>query len=312
MLNAYYYGILVTIGINIILALGLNVVTGFTGQLHLGHAAFMAVGAYTAGILTVKAGLPFWFALLAGGVTAALFGVVVGLPTLRLRGDYLAIATLGFGEILRVAFINSEITGGPFGLRGIAAETDLLVVGIWVVIAYVVFHSLIHSRAGRALIAIREDEVAAEAMGINATYYKVWAFVIAAFFAGVAGGLFAHWFRYLNPNTFGFVRSIELLSMVVLGGLGSLPGAVLGATVMTYAPEFLRSFFPAISEHRMTFYGALLVLMMLVRPQGLLGAGETLPWLKDWRKRRRRLAVIRAASRQTGPAEARGDVHGAS
>ncbi len=277
MISAYYYNLLILIGINIILALGLNLITGYTGQLSLGHAAFMSVGGYASGILTVKTGIPFLPALVIGALVAAALGFLVGLPTLRLRGDYLAIATLGFGEILRVTFLNLEITGGPFGLRGLAKETNGLIVFIATVIALVVIWSLINSRVGRAMIAIREDEVAAEAMGINTTRYKVLAFVVGAFFAGIAGGLYAHWFRYLNPASFGFMKSIEILCMVVLGGLGSTTGAVVGAATLTYAPEFLRSFFPVISEYRMLFYGALLVVLMLLRPQGIMGTSEFSP-----------------------------------
>jgi len=198
-INPYYYGVLVTIGINIILALSLNLVTGFTGQLHLGHAAFMAIGAYTAGLLATKAGTGFWAAVLAAGLMAAVAGVIVGLPTLRLRGDYLAIATLVSGEIVRITLLNLDITGGPFGLRGIPRQTNLPIVILAVIFTFLVLRSLVNSRMGRALIAIREDEVAAQTMGIDTTRLKVTSFTVAAFFAGIAGALFAYWFRYLNP-----------------------------------------------------------------------------------------------------------------
>lgn len=286
-INPYYYGIFVTVGINIILVLGLNLVTGFTGQLHLGHAAFMAIGAYTAGILATAAKITFLPALLAGGCVAAVFGVIVGLPTLRLRGDYLAIATLGFGEIVRITLLNLDITGGPFGLRGIPRVTNLPIVIAVVIVTYVVLLSLVRSRIGRALIAIREDEVAAAAMGIETTRMKVTAFTVAAFFAGIAGALFAFWFRYLNPSSFGFMVSIELLAMVVLGGLGNLLGSVLGAGIITYLPELLRTSAPAIAEHRMVFYGALLVIVMILRPNGLLGTSSEHGWLEIWLARRR-------------------------
>lgn len=285
--NPYHYGILVAVGINIILALGLNLVTGFTGQLHLGHAAFMAIGAYTAGVLATKVGVSFGVAVLAAGCAATLLGIVVGLPTLRLTGDYLAIATLGFGEIVRIAILNLDITGGPFGLRGIPRHTNLPLVIIAVVLTYAVLSSLIRSRIGRAFIAIREDEVAAATMGIDTTTMKVTAFSVAAFFAGVAGALFAYWFRYLNPASFGFMVSVELLAMVVLGGLGNLLGSVLGAGLITFLPEFLRTSAPAIAEHRMIFYGALLVVVMILRPNGLLGTGSETGWLEVWLGRRR-------------------------
>src|SRR5690606_37012849 len=178
-INPYYYGVLVTIGINIILALGLNLVTGFTGQLHLGHAAFMAIGAYTAGLLATKTDVGFGVAVPAGGAAAMLCGIVVGLPTLRLRGDYLAIATLGLSEIVRIALLNLRITGGPFGLRGIPRETNLALVIVAVIITYIILTSLVRSRIGRAFIAIREDEVAAATMGIDTTAMKVTAFAVA-------------------------------------------------------------------------------------------------------------------------------------
>ena len=272
MLSPYYYQLIVITCINVIMALSLNLVTGFAGQLSLGHAAFMGIGAYTAGILTSVYQVPFLAALAAGGLSAAFFGLLVGLPTLRLKGDYLAIATLGFGEIIRVTILNMKITGGAFGLRGISKETNLAISVAAVVLTYFTLKRLMKSRFGRAITAIREDEVAAQAMGIDITQYKVLAFVIGASWAGIAGGLFAHWFRYLNPSSFAFGKSVEILSMVVMGGMGSLEGPVLGAAVLTYAPELLRGASDFVSQYRMLFYGALLVIMMLVRPQGLAGA----------------------------------------
>lgn len=273
MISPYYYQLLVIASINVIMALSLNLVTGCAGQLSLGHAAFMGIGAYTAGILTSVYGLSFAVALIAGGAMAALFGLLVGLPTLRLKGDYLAIATLGFGEIIRVSILNMQVTGGPFGLRGISKQTNLTIAAIAAVLVYWTMTRLMNSRFGRALTAIREDEVAAVAMGIDVTRHKVLAFVISAAWAGIAGGLFAHWFRYLHPSSFAFSASVEILSMVVLGGMGSLEGPVIGAAVLTYAPELLRGVSDFVSQHRMMFYGALLVVMMLVRPQGLVGTG---------------------------------------
>lgn len=286
-INPYYYGIFVQMGINIILAMSLNLVTGFTGQLHLGHAGFMAIGAYTSALLATKAGFGFVPALLASGMTAAMFGILVGLPTLRLRGDYLAIATLGFGEIVRITILNLDLTGGPFGLRGIPRLTNLPIVIVVVIITFVLLHSLVRSRIGRAFIAIREDEVAAEVMGIETTRMKVTAFALAAFFAGIAGGLFAFWFRFISPGSFGFMLSIEVLSMVVLGGLGNLLGSVLGAGFITYLPELLRTSAPAIAQHRLVFYGALLVIAMILRPNGLLGTSSEQGWLELWLARRK-------------------------
>lgn len=301
-INPYYYGIFVLMGINMILAMSLNLVTGFTGQLHLGHAGFMAIGAYTAALLSVKSGVAFVPALLASGVVAALFGILVGLPTLRLRGDYLAIATLGFGEIVRITILNLDITGGPFGLRGIPRLTNLPIVILVAAIVFVILQSLVHSRIGRAFIAIREDEVAAEVMGIETTRMKVTAFALAAFFAGIAGGLFAFWFRFISPGSFGFMLSIEVLSMVVLGGLGNLLGSILGAGFITYLPELLRTSAPAIAQHRLVFYGALLVIAMILRPNGLLGTSSEQGWLEMWLARRRARPEAVAAGSGAGNA----------
>lgn len=269
-ISAYHLQILILVFINIILATSLNIVTGFTGQLSLGHAAFMGIGAYTSAILTLKISVPFVPALIAGGVIAAVFGILIGIPTLRLKGDYLAIATLGFGEIIRIIALNLKITGGTVGLRGIKQETTFLVVLIVLVLTIFTIRRIINSRVGRTFISIREDEIAAEAMGIETTKYKVLAFALAAFYAGIAGGLFAHYFRYINPNSFGFMRSIEILSMVVLGGMGKISGSIVGAAVLTAAPELLRS----ISAYRQLIYGALLVIMMIVRPEGILGDAD--------------------------------------
>jgi branched-chain amino acid transport system permease protein len=258
------------IGINIILAVSLNLVSGFTGQLSLGHATFMGIGAYTATLLALKLHVPFLIAIIIGAVTAAFFGFIIGVPTLRLRGDYLAIATLGFGEIMRNILLNLKITGGPMGLRGIPKVTNIYIVAAAVIMVIFSLNRIMNSRVGKAFIAIREDELAAEAMGINTTNYKILAFAIGAFYAGIAGGLFAFLFRYINPNNFGFMKSIEILCMVVLGGMGNTAGAILGAAMLTILPEFLRSVSPVISQYRMVFYGLLLVVMMIVRPQGLL------------------------------------------
>ncbi|AYO31585.1 branched-chain amino acid ABC transporter permease [Biomaibacter acetigenes] len=266
----YYLQVLMVIGINIILAVSLNLVSGFTGQLSLGHATFMGIGAYTATLLALKLHVPFLIAIIIGAVTAAFFGFIIGVPTLRLRGDYLAIATLGFGEIMRNILLNLKITGGPMGLRGIPKVTNIYIVAAAVIMVIFSLNRIMNSRVGKAFIAIREDELAAEAMGINTTNYKILAFAIGAFYAGIAGGLFAFLFRYINPNNFGFMKSIEILCMVVLGGMGNTAGAILGAAMLTILPEFLRSVSPVISQYRMVFYGLLLVVMMIVRPQGLL------------------------------------------
>jgi len=256
-----------------ILAIGLNLIAGYTGQLSLGHATFMGLGAYAATLVTIHFGVPFIAALIIGAIVAAFFGFVIGVPTLRLKGDYLAIATLGFGEITKSILLGSTITGGPMGLRGIPKATNIYIVLIALILVVFATNRIMNSRVGKSFIAIREDELAAEAMGINTTKYKILAFTIGAFYAGLAGGLYAFLLRYINPTNFGFMKSIEILCMVVLGGMGNTYGAMLGAFILTILPEFLRSISPVISQYRMVFYGALLVIMMIVRPQGLWPEG---------------------------------------
>lgn len=265
--NPYYIQVLTITGIYLIAALGLNLITGVTGQFSFGHAAFMSIGAYASALLSLHLETPFILSLIVGGLAAALAGLLLGYPSLRLTGDYLGITTLGFGEIVRVVFINMEITGGARGLAGIPRETDIIWVGVIVVLAVLGLYRISRSRFGRALLAIREDEIAAETMGINALAYKIKSFMIGAFYAGVSGGLYAHLLQYLNPADFGFSKSFDLLNFVVLGGLGSIPGTILGTVVLQLAPEFLRF----VKEYRMLIYGALMVLMMIFRPYGLLG-----------------------------------------
>jgi branched-chain amino acid transport system permease protein len=287
-LNPYVYRILVLTGINVILAMSLNLVNGVTGQFSIGHAGFMAVGAYVSAAFTVYAAPrlfgvatdagplaaagPFIVALLLGGLAAGVAGILVGLPSMRLRGDYLAIVTLGFGEIIRVAILNIDAVGGARGFAGIPQRTDLGWVTAVAVLTFVVLRNLVRSYHGRALLAIREDEIAAEALGVPTTRYKVSAFVVAAFFAGVAGGLFSH-YTYLHTNSFTFMKSIEVIVMVVLGGMGSLTGSILGAGILTALPEMLRF----ASAERLIIYSLLLIVLMIARPQGILGQKE-LSW----------------------------------
>ena len=275
-IDQYYLRIIMFIGINVIMALGLNLITGVTGQLSLGHAAFMSIGAYASAILTMKAGYPFPVAIAFGALTAAFFGVVIGFPTLRLNGDYLAIATLGFGEIVKVVLLNLKITGGALGLSPIPSETSLIVVLILAILTIWIMARIQDSRFGRGLLAIREDEIAAESMGINTTAYKIQAFAIGSFFAGLGGGLYAHYIQFISPNDFGFLKSVDLLSMVVLGGMGSIPGTIVGSIVLTAAPEMLRF----VAQYRMLIYGALLVVMMIFRPNGLLGGVDLSYYVK--------------------------------
>jgi branched-chain amino acid transport system permease protein len=284
-LNPYLVQVLTYIGINIILAVSLNLINGYTGQFSLGHAGFMALGAYASAAVTyygapVIAGLTggfpgtdtvlFLFGLVVGGLVAALAGLLVGIPSLRLRGDYLAIATLGLGEIIRVVILNLDFVGGARGFTGIPERTDLAWVYLGAALTILVVHRMVASTRGRAFLAIREDEIAAEAMGIPTTRYKVIAFVVGAFFAGLGGGLFAHSVTYLHTNTFQFLKSIEFVVMVVLGGMGSITGSVIAAAVLTVLPELLR----AAQELRMVIYSLLLIILMVARPEGLLGLRE--------------------------------------
>jgi branched-chain amino acid transport system permease protein len=301
-MNPYFLQILILVGINVILAVSLNLINGFTGQFSIGHAGFMAIGGYTSAFLTYYFGanlvqslssvlvlpwfsksiifvfVPLWFpksivfvfALLLGGTLAALAGLVVGIPSLRLRGDYLAIATLGFGEIIRVLILNIDAVGGARGFNNIPKYTNLFWVLFFVFLTIVVVRNLVHSTHGRAFLSVREDEVAAEAMGINTTYYKVYAFVIGAFFAGIAGGLFGHYLMYLHTNSFTFMKSIEVIIMVVLGGMGSITGSILAAIILTILPEFLR----IAQGYRMVIYSLVLIILMLTRPQGIFGVEE--------------------------------------
>ena len=279
-----YFLWVVAIGVNVVLAVSLNVVNGFTGQFSLGHAGFMAVGAYTAAKVSLVLGgvkiamlpeavsdqLAFALALAAGMGTAALAGFLVGMPSLRLRGDYLAIVTLGFGEIIRSVIENMTSLGEALGLQGLPKRTNVVWLGVSALATIVMARRLAVSTQGRALFAIREDEVAAEAMGVDTTGYKVRAFIISAAYAGLAGGLVAHAIQMVTPQMFTFIRSIEVVVIVVLGGLGSVTGSVISAVVLGVAIEKAREF----EQFRMVVYALLLVVLMLLRPQGILGTRE--------------------------------------
>ncbi len=300
LVNPYIMQVAVLCGINVILAVSLNLINGFTGQFSIGHAGFMAVGAYGAAMFTLQlgqrwagammaAGLPpvvaqgaaLCVALAVGGLLAALAGYLVGLPSLRLRGDYLAIVTLGFGEIIRVLILNIDAIGGARGLFGIPVWVNLFWVAVGAVGVVLLSLHLATSTHGRALFAIRDDEVAAEALGVDTTRYKVLAFVLGSFFAGIAGGLFAHFIGYLNPSSFQFLKSIEVIAMVVLGGMGSVSGAVFAAILLTVLPEVLRP----VKDYRMVLYSLMLIILMITRPQGLMGSRE-ISW--GWLRGRRR------------------------
>lgn len=299
LLSPYLYSIIVFTGINITAAVSLNLVNGVTGQFSMGHAGFMAVGAYISAALTTKffayyslpmlppGGSELLFlslALIAGGLGAALLGLVVGLPSLRLRGDYLAIVTLGFGEIIRVLILNIDAVGGARGLPGVPKWTSFGSVYFVAFACTFLIQRMMCSRHGRALLAVREDEIAAEAAGVHTTRNKVVAFMVGAFFAGVSGGLFGHFLTYLNPQVFDFNRSFEIIIMVVLGGMGSISGAVLAATFLTFLRELLRPLQEYTGQdYRMIIYSLLLIILMLTRPKGFFGTREItdfIPWFR--------------------------------
>ena len=271
-INNYLFATLVTICINIILASSLNLVVGFTGQLSLGHAGFMAIGAYTCAIITMRVdGIPgFLLGVVLGAVLAAVFGLLVGLPTLRLRGDYLAIATLGMSEIIRVMLLNTDITNGAAGLSGVPRYVDWNWLFLFTALTLALLWNYIRSSQGRRAIAVREDEIAAEAIVINTTRAKVQAFTVGAFFAGVGGALYASYFYVLKPEQFGFLKSIDILVIVVLGGLGSMTGTIIAAILLAVVSVLLAE----VSGLRMIIYALLLVVIMIFRPGGLMGSRE--------------------------------------
>ena len=299
--DPYFLDVLMGVGVSIVLASSLNLINGFTGQFSLGHAGFMAVGAYASAMLsTVVAPRLGWspallqwvffpLSLLAAGLLAALAGLAVGAPSLRLKGDYLAIVTLGFGEIIRVILQNVDAVGGARGLTGVPTHTNLLwTFGTAALTVYTVW-ALLNSTRGRGFLAVADDEVAAEAMGLDTTGYKILAFGVGSFFAGVAGGLYAHLKGYLNPGGFSFDKSIEIVVMVILGGMGRHAGVVFAAILLTLLPEGLRELgsrsvpnpfggaawsLDWIKDMRMILYSLLLILLMLLRPQGLFHRRE--------------------------------------
>lgn len=293
-IDPYALQLIIYAGINIILAVSLNLVNGFTGQFSMGHAGFMAVGAYSSACITIWAnsrwGLAdgsvvtsgvFLVALLSGGLAASLAGYLVGIPTLRLKGDYLAIVTLGLGEIIRVILLNLSIVGGARGLAEIPGLSSLSwIYGFGLVTVFCIWR-ILQSAHGRALISVREDEVAAQASGVDTTTAKVRAFVIGSFFAGIAGGLFAHQLSYITPSVFDFNKSIEVIIMVVLGGMGSISGSIVAAIFVTALPELLRPMQALTGgvDLRMVIYSLCLILLMLTRPRGLFGNKEIFEFL---------------------------------
>jgi len=302
-LNKYYSGILVLVCINIMLAVSLNLTTGCLGQIALGHAGFMSIGAYTAALFTKwlavsGAGgyLGYFGGLILGGLLAAVFGFIIGLPALRLKGDYLAIITLGFGEIIRAVIENLQFTGGAQGLRSIDKFSTLPVASAICIISVGLLTTLMRSRHGRAILSIREDDIASEAAGIHNTYYRTMAFTIAAFFAGVAGGVYAHYIGILGAKNFNFTKSVEIIIIVVLGGLGSFTGSIIAAIFLTILPELLRDF----NDYRMLVYSIALILIMIFKPSGIFGRYEfsltraIQYWIDVFKGKRKPFASIRS------------------
>lgn len=286
MFSRYQFSVIILICINIILAVSLNITVGCLGQITIGHAGFMSVGAYTAALFSksaLVAGVPgFLIALILGGIVSGIIGVIIGIPALRLNGDYLAIITLAFGEIIRVFIEYFDFTGGAQGLRGIPKFNNFDLIYWIMVFSVILMFSLMTSRHGRAILAIREDEIASSASGINTTYYKTFAFTLSAIFAGIAGGIYAHNLGVLGAKQFDYNYSINILVMVVLGGMGSFTGSIIAAIVLTLLPEVLREF----SDYRMIAYAVILIFMMIFRPKGLLGREEfrlsvALIWCKN-------------------------------
>jgi len=286
------------IGINVILATSLNLINGFTGQFSIGHAGFMAVGAYSSAFFSVTCGkaiesslaslgdtfasvVVLLIAVVIGAIVAAMMGLIVGIPSLRLKGDYLAIVTLGFAEIIRIVILNIDAVGGATGYQ-VPGYANFLWIAISAMITVVVIRNIVRSDMGRALISIREDELAAEAMGVNTTRYKVTSFVIGSAFAGIAGVMFAHYNKFLSTNDFQFIKSFEIIIMIVIGGMGSITGAIIGAVIVTLLPELLRQL-PDLhvggtvfkfADLRLVIFALILILTMILRPQGLLGTAE--------------------------------------
>jgi len=271
-IGAYYEIIFATICINIILAVSLNLITGFTGQFSLGHAGFMALGAYTTALMLLKFPNVWGFlgGVLLGAVIAAIMGVLIGVPTLRLKGDYLAIATLGMAEIIRVLMMNFKFTNGAAGLNLPMTYSNWMWLFMFAVVSVILIANFLHSSQGRNAIAVREDEIAAASIGVNVVKAKTMAFAVGAFFGGLAGGLYASYFHVVIPDQFGFLRSVNILVIVVLGGLGSLTGSVIAATALAILQNSLQAF----PEIQWIIYALILVLVMIFRPQGLMGDRE--------------------------------------
>lgn len=310
--NSFIQLIVIYVMINMLMSMSLNLVNGYTGQFSLGHAGFMAIGAYVSAysstiigeINGVKQLFIFPILALLGGTTAGILGWIVGLPSLRLKGDYLAIVTLGLSEIIRVIILNTPAIGGARGMYAIAGPQDWdlgpfvvskFMIGyfqglLWIIICFLVIWRLIRSAKGRQFLAVREDEIAAESMGVDTTQAKVLSFAISSFFAGIAGSIFAHYANYINPSSFGFMRSVDSIIMVVLGGMGSLSGSLIAAIFITVVPEILRPLqeYTAGIDLRMVLYSLSLILFMILKPSGIFGKHEVFDLIKNYLSKKRK------------------------
>jgi branched-chain amino acid transport system permease protein len=269
----YIQGILILSGINLIAVLGLSVLTGFTGLFSFGHAGFMAIGAYLSAIVTARLHLPFALAILIGGLAAGLVSVLIGRLTLKLKGDYFCIATMGFGEAIRLILNNWPWVGGSRGWESLGSYTNIWNVLIIDVVVVILVWNLVNSRHGRNMIAVREEELAAQMAGIDVYRYKMIALVVSAILAGIAGALMAHYMTFIQPKLFSMQKSTELTIIVIFGGLGSISGSIIGAVLLTALPELFRAF----SQWRLVFYGLAVIVIMVSRPQGLMGGMELTP-----------------------------------
>ncbi|TFG84120.1 MAG: branched-chain amino acid ABC transporter permease [Spirochaetales bacterium] len=272
-MDTYIQGIIMLAGINLMAVLGLSLLTGFTGLFSFGHAGFMAIGAYSAAIVTSLLKLPFVFGIAASGVMAGVVALLIGKLTLKLKGDYFCIATLGFGEAIRLILDNFQGLGGSRGWPGIPAYTSIWNIVIVDILGVIFLANLVRSRHGRNMIAVREEELAAQVAGIDVVKYKTLALVISAVYAGVAGAFLGHYMTFIQPKMFALIKSTELTIIVIFGGLGSISGSVLGAIVLTFLPEMLR----AVDKWRLVAYGAAVILIMITRPRGLMGGVELTP-----------------------------------
>ncbi|MEG0306656.1 MAG: branched-chain amino acid ABC transporter permease [Clostridium sp.] len=278
----YLQGILTLAGIYMLPVLGLCLLTGFTGLFSFGHAGFMAIGGYTTAVMLTKLSIPFPIAILIGGIVAALISIIIGKVTLNLKGDYFCIATLGFGEAIRLILDNVSFFGGARGWPGIPTKSSLVVVIIFDILAIILIANILKSRQGRNMVAIREEELASKMVGINVFKYKLYALVISAFLAGIGGGLLATYLGFLQPKMFSLVKSTELIIIVIFGGLGSISGSVIGSLILISLPELLRSF----ADWRLVIYGAAVVFIMIARPEGLMGGKElNLRWIRKLKNR---------------------------